>query len=332
MTQARRWLLSLFAGAALLGGCGLRLPFPPGERFDDYELVAAWGDSGGGPGQMSRPQSIALDGSGRVYVSDRLNHRVTVFSERGAYLGHFGAEGGDDGQLLYPRHIAIDVAGFLYVVDAGNQRIQKFALDGTYLDQWGTEGEGDAQFRQPIGIAVDRGGHVYVTDERNQNVQRFKGDGTFLLRWSTGAYVAQGRGSAPQGVAIGPAGDVWVTDGFELHGGNSRLLKFTASGAAAGAWGRFGSQAGQFMEPEGVALDANGNVYVADAFNERVQILRSSGTYVTEIPIPPFKRGWGSVVTGVATDSRGRVFVVSPTLQRVMVFAPSPHWSFTRKP
>jgi sugar lactone lactonase YvrE len=89
----------------------------------------AWGSLGTGYGQFNTPSGITVDGSGRVYVTDRGNHRVQVFDVNGAFLGTGGGVfGTGDGQFKDPFGIAVDRSGRVYVVDLNNNRVQVFSL------------------------------------------------------------------------------------------------------------------------------------------------------------------------------------------------------------
>ena len=131
---------------------------------------------------------------------------------------------------------------------------------------------------------------------------------SFLLAWGS-----QGSGpgqlNAPFGVAVDSSGNVYVTDTYGPKSSNSRIVKFTSSGAYITQWGSTGSGPGQFNGPAGVAVDSAGNVYVADRWNSRVEKFTSNGTYITQ---------WGSYgngngrflnPVGVAIDSSGSVYV-----------------------
>ena len=131
---------------------------------------------------------------------------------------------------------------------------------------------------------------------------------SFLLAWGS-----QGSGpgqlNAPFGVAVDSSGNVYVTDTYGPKSSNSRVVKFTGSGAFITQWGSTGSGLGQFNGPAGVAVDSAGNVYVADRWNSRVEKFTSNGTYITQ---------WGSYgngngrflnPVGVAVDSSGSVYV-----------------------
>jgi DNA-binding beta-propeller fold protein YncE len=104
-----------------------------------------------------------------------------------------------------------------------------------------------------------------VADFENHRVQKFDRTGAFLTQWGTRG-AGDGQFVDPFGVAIDPAGHVFVTDY-----GNHRVQKFTSTGSYLTQWGTAGNGDGQFRGPVGVAIDAAGNIFVADSGNHRIQ-------------------------------------------------------------
>jgi DNA-binding beta-propeller fold protein YncE len=140
---------------------------------------------------------------------------------------------------------------------------------------------------------------------------------SFVTEWG-GLGSGNGQFDSPLYDAVGPSGDVYVTD-FS----NSRVEEFTASGAYVRQWGTYGSGDGQFVFAYGIAVSPiSGNVYVLDNWLNRVQEFTASGTYVTQ---------WGSTGSGegqfiapndVAVNSAGDVYVLDSD-QRVQEFTAS---------
>ena len=108
---------------------------------------------------------------------------------------------------------------------------------------------------------------------------------------------------------------------------NSRIQKFNSSGTFITKWGSSGSGDGQFAEPQGIAVDSSGNVYVADHYNNRIQKFDSSGTFITKWGSSGSGDGQFDDPTGIAVDSSGNVYVADRDNYRIQKFAPDSGWS-----
>ena len=240
-------------------GCSTPNPSPPACN------------AGSGNGQFNNPPDVAVDASGNVYVTDYFNNRVQKFTSAGIYITQWGSPGSGIGQFNGPHGIAVDSSGNVYVAEEGGNRVQVFTSAGTYLSQFGSFGSGNGQFDHAEGIVVDASGNVYVTDRFNNRVEKFTNTGRYLTQWGV-----NGSANSLSFVALDASGNVYVADGDNglgppLHGGGHRIVKFTATGTFVTQWGSFGTGKGQFFNPYGVAIDASGNVYVADTVNNNVQ-------------------------------------------------------------
>ena len=144
----------------------------------------------------------------------------------------------------------------------------------------------------PHGIDVDRDGNVWVTDAgdgvdapraKGHQVIKFSPDGKVLLTLGKAGVAGSGTDTfnRPSDVLVAPNGDVFVADG---HGGasNARIVKFSATGTFIKAWGRKGSAPGEFDTPHGLAMVAQGRLFVADLRNARVQIFDQEVRYLAE--------------------------------------------------
>jgi sugar lactone lactonase YvrE len=251
----------------------------------------------------------------------------TLAGTRYAFDRAWGSRGSADGQFFVPLYLATDAGGNVYVTDSGNDRVQKFTSTGGFITKWGSNGAGPGQFAEegPVGVATDSAGNVYVADRGsplttgNFRIQKFSSSGGFLITWgSNGSGDSQFLG--PRGLATDRAGGVYVADypadSFDHH----RVKKYGSTGVFITKWGSFGIGDGQFREPNGMATDAAGNVYVADSGNNRVQKFTSSGVFITKWGSSGAGNGAFGFPCGVATDSAGGVYVGDSGNDRVQKF------------
>ena len=261
--------------------------------------------------------------------------------------------GTGNGQFNQPRGIAIAPDGSYYVVDTTNMRVQKFDKDGKFVKAFGSEGNGDGQFNGliingsripgtgPGGITVDPAGNVYVADTWNHQIQKFDKDGTFLTRW--GSFIdlnpppptppipaatplpadANTRFYGPRDVAIGSDGSVYVTDT-----GNKRVLVFDPNGKplrqiAQGAGPLMGASNGpdQLFEPMGIVLDSQDNVYIADTFNQRINVFDKTGKALRRWTIDGWSRDAPFLEPMLGIDSSNNIYATDPAKQTVLKFS-----------
>lgn len=232
------------------------------------------------------------------------------------------------GQFDSPRGVAIGPGGSLYVVDMLNARVQQFAADGSFVRAFGSLGHGDGQLwresgRGPTGLAVGQDGSVYVADTWNYRIVKFAGDGTFVKAWGTYANIVSTPPVGdrkeglfgPRGIALGPNGDVLVTDT-----GNGRVAVYGPDGTFRREFGSKGPGPGQLDEPVGIAISSDGSlIYVADSNNGRIAVFDGKGAPVAQWPVEP----WINKTFHepyLALDADGNLYATSSTTRQVLKF------------
>ena len=209
-----------------------------------------------------------------------------------------------------PRGAAVDATGNVYVVDTANRLVHKIDPNGALLWTVGP-GEGEAAFAEPVAVAVDATtGDVVVLNSKLGWLHRFDAAGQPLGRVGG----PQARFFQPRGFDIAPDGSIYLADT-----GGARVVRLTALGQIVGQIGEKGQATGQIREPTDVAVDRQGNVFVADAANRKVIVYGPDGAMRAEWAI-----GEATSVVGphLAPDGQGGVFVSDPTTGAVRAYGP----------
>jgi sugar lactone lactonase YvrE len=230
-------------------------------------LAACGGGSSGGGSTNLTATVTTLAGSGAAGSSDGTGSAATFFQTVG---------------------IAVAPSGDVYVCDNGNNLIRKITSVGVVTTFAGAGGSGGS-FQGPTGVAVDGSGNVFVADAGSNLIRKITPGGVVSTFAGTGA-AGSADGTAltatfnnPTGVAVDPAGNVYVADRV-----NNLIRKITAAGAvstlagsgAAGASDGVGVAA-TFNYPQGLAVDASGNVFVADGYNHKIRKISPLGAVST---------------------------------------------------
>ena len=240
------------------------------QAFDKRtgKFISRFGGRGDDDQSLEKPEGIAVDPEGNVFVADYNTGFVKKYNASFQWVGTFAEYGSKPGQFMRSEFMDIR-AGRLYVPDAGNHRISVFDLAGKFLFDFGGPGTEPGKFNTPEAAKFGLDGRLYVTDLRNDRIQVFDADGRFLEGWGK-----SGRGlgelRSPSGLALGHDGTIYVA---EI--GNDRIQVFDKQGKSRGTFGSSGASPGQFKNLHGLILDnETGLLYVADTGNNRVQVFK----------------------------------------------------------
>ena len=246
--------------------------FTPNGTF-----LMKWGSEGSEEGQFKIPYSVEFDTSDKIYVADRGNDRIQKFYSNGTFIARWDKPLGipdTEDEFASPEDLAIDEkSGYIYVTDTGNNRVVKMDLNFEYISEWGSK-SGKAsgktgEFNHPHGIDIDSSGNVYINELEVPRIQKFDSNGTFIKQWGS-----EGKGQGqftPLLEHLEVDSDrnlIFMVDGAL----NPRIQVFYADGTFIASVGTHGNMDGQFRKPEHVNIDTNGNLYVVDRGNHRIQV------------------------------------------------------------
>lgn len=306
--------------AALAGALASLLIF--GEQA--LASGSSFGSKGSGDGQFNEPTGVAInETSGDVYVVDKGNDRVEIFSSSGAYIGQFNGSETPIGSFSSPEEIAVDnscVGGALecsdesvldvYVVDTGHHVIDKFTPEGKYLGQLTGTGPFDSFFGK-LGVAVDLRGDVWVNEE-DGTVDEFNNtkSNLFLSKRSMGFALTPG-------IAVDGEGHVYVID-------SEHVVNFEKEKLPIG----YGTPPAPPCHCDsGVAVDTRGDVYV-DEGTKAAEYTRKGGLIGAQFGSGELTGGSGMAVNSATGPIFGGTNVATVYIADT---AANAVWSFTRQ-
>jgi streptogramin lyase len=227
-----------------------------------------------GAGMFAFPHGFHVDRDGNIWATDGpgksgKGYQVFKFSPEGKVLltlGKAGIGGEASGTFIYPSAVVVAPNGDIFVADGHgadtNGRIMKFSRDGKFIKSWGQKGTGRGEFGGMHAIAMDSKGRLFVGDRGNSRIQIFDQDGKFLEEWK--------QFGRPSGTFIDANDTLYVADSQSDAKVNPGFQKGIRIGSARDGIVKMlipvpGPQEKPTTTTEGVAADARGNVYGAEA-------------------------------------------------------------------
>jgi sugar lactone lactonase YvrE len=257
-------------------------------------------DGTGTAALFNNPWGMVTDTDGNVYVADELNHKIRKVTPAGVVTTFAGStQGYQDGngtsaKFYRPNGLAIDASGNIYVVDCYNHKIRKITPSGdvtTFVgsSQGYVNGNGTAaRFNFPQGIAIDSAGNLFVVDGSNYAIRKvtpaadvtvFAGAGTSGFNDGTGSGA---KFNVIKAIAIDTAtNDMYVTDGHRIRKITSAAVVTAFAGATTNGFVNGTLSAARFNWPEGIAVDTNGAIYIADTINCVIRKITAAGVVST---------------------------------------------------
>ncbi|MBI6546423.1 MAG: SMP-30/gluconolactonase/LRE family protein, partial [Cyanobacteria bacterium NC_groundwater_1444_Ag_S-0.65um_54_12] len=313
-----------------------------------------------GPGTVAldwplwTPERLTVDNAGNIYVTAngadsvyRITPGGTITVMAGNGFWGYSGDGGPatSAKLDGPIGITLDTIGNLYIADAGNKRIRRVDTSGIITTvagngSFGYAGDGgpatSANFRNPNDVAIDGAGNLYIADTGNHRVRKVASNGIITTVAGNGTAAFAGDNGPATGASLNNPRDVLLDASGNLYiadSGNNRIRKVASNGTittvagngtAAFAGDNGPATGASINSPRGMALDASGNLYIADASNHRIRKVDTSGTITT------MGSGWGfsgdggpvsaakmKSPRGVAFDGAGNLYINDTNNNRI---------------
>ncbi|NLJ34185.1 MAG: 6-bladed beta-propeller [Firmicutes bacterium] len=344
---------ALTAGCNFLGGGGREVNAgenagenpPPNnaalvdeEGYTRVKVLAQLGE-----GTLEDPVGIAVNAAGHIYVSDAAAHRIYRFNSAGELVAELGGRGEGPGEFSQPGALALDAAGNLYVADVGNNRVQVLNAQGNFLRQVGSREEfspffspQDAYDTPLSGLAAGPAGEIYLTlkgayyDISENELRMYNPQGGLDLKLGS---VLEGNIDLipftwPEALALDGEGTIYMAHGAN---GVGKIIVLPMKGREPVAeeilqFGNLGKGKGEFMHtPAGICVDAQGDIYVADTHNDRIQVFAPDGRWLLMFNLKGTEEGELAEPGSLTLDGEGNLYVVDRGHARILKLADPVH-------
>ncbi|MDD3000937.1 MAG: 6-bladed beta-propeller [Candidatus Riflebacteria bacterium] len=259
----------------------------------ELDFVGEFGSKGNGSGQFNEPMGVGLSADeSKIYIADSANHRIVCYDfissdagtaevEFSSWLGYDGTDfgwhsegygySGSSSERFNSPTAVINSNGYLYVADTGNNVVKKISESADSVFVIGTEGSGNGQFYGPSSVFAS-GSNLYISDSENSRVQVISTGGAFIKIIEPNT---SGMNVSFLGIAVSDAEEML----YVLDSGDCSISVFDFYGNFEKKFASMGSGNGQLQNPSGIALDSEGNIFVADTGNARIAKFSQDGTF-----------------------------------------------------
>ena len=310
-------------------------------------IISYSGDGGASTrAQLNNPQGTAVDVAGNVYVADTRNAAIRKITKAGVISSLAGTS------LVLPRGIAVDSGGAVYVADYNDNRVKRVATDGGVTTVAGNGSAGytgdggaatSATLNGPWGVAVDASGNLYIADFANNVIRKVSQGGISTVAGSgvqgytgDGGPAKQAALNGPSGIAVDSAGNLYIADTNnyvirEVVAANGNIQTIAGTGLPGSSGDGGLPTRAQLNAPQGIAIDAAGNLYVTEATARVRKIL--PGAFITTIaggngPGYSGDNGFATAAklnapSGVSVDTAGNLYVGDAANNAIRLLQPT---------
>lgn len=258
-------------------------------------------------GMACAAAAVILVGCGKMGPNE-----TSIDSQFFSKVQVIGNRGTAPGQFNKPRSLAVDALDNLYVVDMTG-RVQKFTSNGVYVLSWQMP---QTDKGKPKGMGCDAQGRIIVIEPHYSRVNHYKPDGQLAEQWGEHG-TKPGQLTLPRSVAVNSKGEIFVSEYTSVD----RVQVFgSANKEFLRGFGRMGSEPAEFNRAEGLGIDAEDRVYVADSCNHRIQVFSAGGQFLRMFGTAGSGIGEFSYPYDVKVDTWGYEFVCEFGNSRVQIF------------
>ncbi len=321
--------------------------------------VAGGGDGGysgigdGGPATAAtfwNPQGVAVDAAGNIYIADSNDNRIREVNASTGLITTFAGGGPASApQLSYPMGVAVDASGNVFIADTGDDVVREVVHGSGEVatvagnGNHGYSGDGGpataASFDGPVAIAVDADDNVFIADLGNNVVREVIHSTGDIITVVGNGNSGDGGDNGPAsdasfcgtGIAVDGSGDIFVDDGLDIRelDASTGIIATVAGNGMQGYIGDNGpATAAELGASEGIAVDASGNLYIADTWNYVVREVEHGTGEITTVAggggggNGPATDGAIQFPVGVAVDPAGNLFITDSESCRVLEVTP----------
>ena len=282
--------------------------------------------------QLNNPMGVAVDPAGNIYIADTDNHAIRMIDISTSIITTVAGTGtqgysGDGGlatsaQLHEPRAVAVDKAGNIYIADYKNNIIRMVTkMTGIITSAFSANG--------PSGVAVDVEGNVYISNSGDSVVLLFNISTNIITRVAGNGQEGHGGDGGlatdaelfyPYGVAVDVKGNIYIADPISMRIRMvTRSTGIMTTAAGGDGWGGDGGAATSafLYYPNGVAVDMEGNIFIAETGNHLIRMVTKSNGIITTLYD-------NTVTSGVAIDMAGHLYITDLILNNVMMITRAP--------